>query len=239
MPKRLAAALAASCLLCLTLAAQNKKSKDWTEWSKDEAQKMLNDSPWAQTQTYTDTSQMTYSPTAPGVASSSAGQGATNQATNVKYRIRFFSARPVRQALVRSILLGMKSPPDAQTLERLKGFAELQASNSIIVTVSYEASDGRLAGAAMQNFGAATTGSLKNSTYLERKDGKRLFLAEYVPPGKDGFGARFIFPRELDGRPFVTPEAGEVRFFSPVARSAELNMRFKVERMIYNDALEY
>src|SRR5205809_7517695 len=40
-----------------------QKQKPWTEWSKKEAGKTLNESPWGQTQTETDTSQMTYSPT--------------------------------------------------------------------------------------------------------------------------------------------------------------------------------
>ncbi|MDT7540659.1 MAG: hypothetical protein QOE33_563 [Acidobacteriota bacterium] len=237
MLKRLAPALA--CLLCLTLVAQNKKQKSWTEWSKDEAEKMLNDSAWAQTQTYTDTTEMTYSPTTAGRSSSRDTEGAKNQATNIKYRIRFFSARPIREALVRSMLLDMKNSPDAQTVERMKSFAELRANESIIITVSYEASDGRMAGAAMQTFNSATTGVLKQATYLERKDGKRLYLTEYVPPGKDGFGARFIFPRMSGESPFLTEDAGEVRFYSQLNKATELNMRFKLARMIYNDALEY
>jgi hypothetical protein len=239
MPKRLAPALALACLLCLTLVAQNKKQKNWTEWSKDEAEKMLNDSPWGQTQTFTDTTEMTYSPTTAGRSSSRDTEGAKNQATNIKYRIRFFSARPIREALVRSIMLSMKGGADAQTAERLKSFAEMQSNESIIITVSYEASDGRMAGAAMQTFASAVTDVLKQATYLERKDGKRLYLSEYVPPGKDGFGARFIFPRIEGERPFLTEDAGEVRFYSQLNKTTELNMRFKLARMIYNDALEY
>lgn len=38
----------------------------------------------------------------------------------------------------------------------------------------------------MQIVESAATGTLKNTTYLERNDGKKLFLEEYVPPGKDG-----------------------------------------------------
>ena len=239
MPKRFAAALACACLLCLTLSAQNKKQKNWTEWSKDEAEKILNDSPWGQTPTYTDTSVLFFPPPAPGVAGSRAGDAAKNQSINVKYRIRFFSARPIRQALVRSVLLSMKQSPDAATVERLKSFAEQPATDSIIVTVSFEASEGRLAGAAMLAFNSATTGVLKQDTYLERGDGEHLYLEEYVPPGRDGFGARFIFPRRVGGTPFLSPDGGEVRFHSQLNKTTELNMRFKLAKMIYNDALEY
>jgi hypothetical protein len=43
-------------------------------------------------------------------------------------------------------------------------------------------------------------------------------LEEYVPPGKDGCGARFIFLRELDGQPFITKDTGEVRFYAEFAK---------------------
>ncbi|MDT7604974.1 MAG: hypothetical protein QOF61_2971, partial [Acidobacteriota bacterium] len=234
---------AVACLLALSLSAQDKKEKPWTEWSKKDAEKILNDSPWGQTQTATDTSEMFYSPTGtptvrPGpTAGQRSVDGATNQAGGVKYHIRFFSARPVRQALVRSMMLNMKTQPDAATMERLKNFAELQSNESIILAVTFESTDQRYGNEVMQSFNSAVTSTLKNTTYLERSDGKRVFLSEYVVPGKDGFGARFIFPRNLDGKPFITADASEVRFASDVASG--LNMRFKIAKMSYNGELEY
>jgi hypothetical protein len=35
---------------------------------------------------------------------------------------------------------------------------------------------------------------------------------KYVPAGKDGFGGRFIFLREMNGQPFINRDTGEVRF---------------------------
>ena len=46
----------------------------------------------------------------------------------------------------------------------------------------------------MQVFNSANTGVLKNNTYLENNDGKRLFLQEYIAPINDGMGAKFVFP---------------------------------------------
>jgi hypothetical protein len=91
----------------------------------------------------------------------------------------------------------------------------------------------------MQVIESAATGTLKNSTYLERNDGKRVFLEEYVPPGKDGFGARFIFPRIVDERPFLSTEFNDVRFVSEIGTSIKLNMRFKVSDMMMDGKLEY
>ena len=232
--KRTVTLLAFACALALSLAAQ-KNLKPWTEWSKKDAEKVLNDSPWAQTQIVTDTSQMTYSPTAAGRASDS---GERNQATSIKYYIRLFSARPVRQAMVRTMLLDMKGAPDPQTAERLNNFAEFESKDSVIVTVIFASKDGRYSGAATQAFGSATTGTLKNVAYLERKDGKRIFLHEYVPPGRDGFGARFIFPREADGQPVISPESGDVRFVADM-KAVKLDMKFKVSELMYNGKLEY
>ena len=248
MKRTIISFLAASAfLLALITATAQKKDKPWTDWSKKDAEKMLSDSPWAQTQTETDTSQMFFSPTGqPGAGPTSeqravntdrAITGATNQSVDVKFRVRFFSARPIRQALARLMELQQKSGPDIA--EKLKAFAELKSTNSIIVTVTYESPDQRYSGVAMQAFNSAITATMKNNSYLERSDGKRLFLEEYVPPGKDGFGARFIFLRELDGQPFITANTGQVRFHAQYPNGIKIDRPFKVAEMMYDGGLEY
>jgi hypothetical protein len=238
---------AAALLFALTAATAQKKDKPWTDWTKKDAEKMLDNSPWAQTQTDTDTSQMFFSPTAPtGTGSMTQSQsvnidrsitGATNQAVNVKFHVRFFSARPVRQALARIMELDRKPP--SEVVAKLHSFAELKSTDSIIVTVTFESTDQRYSGVVMQAFNSAVTGTLKNDTYLQRNDGKQIFLEEYVPPGKDGFGARFIFLRELDGQPFIRKDSGEVRFYAKYSNGIKIDRRFKVADMIYDGELEY
>lgn len=224
-----------------TTTRGQKKSELWTEWSKKDAEKLLTSSPWAQTQVETDLSEMFYTPTSPnrGAPNSSARsqQGALNQEVGVSYNIRFFSARPIRQALAR--LYQIQRNPDGEELKGLESFANAQPSKVIIVTVTYQSSDGRALGRVMQAFESAITATLKNKAYLERKDGARMFLEEYVPPGRDGFGARFIFPRFFQERPFIHDDAGEVRFYAEFADSMKLNMRFSVSQMKYKDQLEY
>ena len=238
-------------LLALITATAQDKGKAWSEWSKKDAEKMLTESPWAQTQTDTDTSQMFYSPTSDprlGARTTSTtdariGEGATNQAVSIKFHVRFFSARPIRQALVR--LMEIQQKPSPEMAARLTNFAEVQSQDSIIVTVTFEASDQRFSGPIMQAFNSATTGTMKNEAYLERNDGKRIFVEEYVPPGKDGFGARFIFLRELEGQQFVTAGTSELRFVAqfPRAKSTDANglkidRRFKIADMLYKGVLE-
>lgn len=230
------------CLVgCSVTTLGQKKTHVWTEWSKKDAEKLLTSSPWAQTQVETDLTEMFYSPTSANRgAPNSAGraqQGATNQEVTLSYHIRFFSARPIRQALAR--LYQVQRQPTGEELQGLESFANAVPEKVIIVTVSYESSDGRTAGRAMQIFESAITATLKNRAYLERKDGARVFLQEYVPPGKDGFGARFVFPRFLQERPFIADDSGEVRFYAELADAMKVNMRFSVSQMKYNNQLEY
>jgi len=148
------------------------------------------------------------------------------------------AARPVRQAFIRMIQLNKKDlEPDV--VARMNSFAELPSNDSIIVAVTIEGTDKRSLGKVMQIIESAATGTLKNTTYLERNDGKRLFLEEYVPPGKDGFGARFIFKRIVDERPFLTTDINTVRFVSEFGTAVKLNMQFKVSDMMVDGKLEY
>ena len=176
----------------------------------------------------------------------------------MNYHIRFFTAQPIRQALVRLVELN-NNALSSEAIGRLNDFANIHSTDLIIVTVAFDSTDQRYSGPVMQAFGSSTTDVLKNNTYLERSDGKRVFLTEYLPPGKDGFGARFIFPRQVDGKPFLNAESGEVRFYSGFSAAAEsstitspqsrakvpdstpikLDRRFKVADMIYEGRLEY
>lgn len=224
------------CVFALAaVAGAQKKYKPWTEWGEKDVKKMLDDSPWGQTQNETDTSEMFYSPTANN-GGSRAERGALNQATNIGYGIRFLSAKPIRQAIARQIIL--KNP---ELTEQLTAFAAQKSDQYIVVAVDYNSADRRFSGPAMQQFNSANMGMLQNTTYLERKDGKRIFLEKYFAPINDGMGAKYVFPRMFEGKPFIDKDSGYIRFYSefPVAKGLKLNMRFKVADMIYEDNLEY
>ena len=96
-------------MLAMVGSAIAQKDKKWTDWNKKEAQKIIDDSPWAKIQTDTDTNEMMFSPTnRPGTSSDNdrrAGVGAVNQSMSITYYVRFFSARPIRQGLARMMEL--------------------------------------------------------------------------------------------------------------------------------------
>jgi hypothetical protein len=206
---------------------------------------VLTDSPWAKLQTDTDTSEMFYSPTndprlgsrVTSTTEARIREGAVNSAVNISFQVRFFSARPVRQALARMMEINNKPPADV--VAKLRQFADLQSANSIIVTVTFDSPDARYTGVVMQEFNSANTGTLKNDVYLQRSDSQQLFLEEYVPPGKDGFGARFIFLREVDGAPFIKDASGELRFYAKFPNGIKVDRRFKLADMMYQGQLEF
>jgi len=231
-------------MVVFTAALAQKSDKPWTDWNKKEVQKMLEDSPWAQTQTETDTSQQFYSPTSDSRTMGSSSndgsrlaQGATNQAVNIEYVVRVFSARPIREALARDLMLQQNLP--ATAVDRLRQFAEVTSPDSIIITVKYKSNDQRVGNNALQALAGATTASLKNTTYVQRNDGKQLFIEEYVPPGKDGFGPRFIFLRNPDGKPFFDANSGEIHFVAQFQRIPKIERRFKIAGMMFQGELEF
>ena len=124
---------------------------------------------------------------------------------------------------MRLLELSQAESADQAAAEKRRAWANLSPSDSIIVTVACESNDKRYLGRVMQSFSSAVTSVLKNSVYLERKDGKRVFLGEYVPPGKDLFGARFIFPRMVDAQPFITADSGSLRFHAEYENKISLD----------------
>jgi hypothetical protein len=264
MRKVATTALLTALFTALVLA---QKQMPWNEWTEKEAEKMLNDSAWGQTQVDTNTAEMTYSPTTgssggsggraapptvPGmreeqgrVNRNRASEGAYNQAVDIKFRVRFLSAKPIREAFA-SIILLQQERPDAEHQQKadefkvqMQQFVDRDFKDYIVLAVTFEASDGRLMGKAFQDFNGATTATIKNNTYLERSDGQRLFLIDYRPPAADGLGARFVFPRILAGHAFLGADHHEVRFHSEVGSDVKLDRRFKVSDMVYEGKLEY
>ena len=222
------------CATAAGLVVGQKQLKPWKEWSKKDAEKVLKDSPWAQEQVdmdFVEASTLTRPRDSSIDTRLKQNEGST-------YGIRFFSARPVRQAFVRMIQLQQKDLAP-EKVSRLNAFAEIASDDSIVIAVTIENPDANMLGKAMQIVRNASTPVLKNAAYLERSDGKRVFIEQYTPPGGDGFGARFIFPRNVDGKPFLTPEFTGVRFVADMGNSIKFDMKFKVREMMLNGQLEY
>ena len=243
--KRTVLLCSAFVLLTLSASAQ-KQQKPWTEWSEKDATKIMTDSAWAQTQKETTDSDV---PTGPG-GSGSATRNATgreeknaqsgesvgrnNMGLTFTYSLAFLTAKPVRQAVVR--LLEIKTPemPAAQATER-RAFIDRDFGDFIVVTLKLGGTDKSKVTPA-ENLLKGDPKAFKDTAYLERKDGKRVALVDYRAP--DQMGAKFIFPRTVEGKPFLDETSGEVRIYVELGKT-KVNRRFKVADMMYDGKLEY
>ena len=225
-------------IVCFVLAgsAFAQKSKPWTEWSKKDADKMLNDSAWAQSQTKGE---------APPAMDRGANEGRSTNApasrspvsTEYNIRVRLASAKPIREGLARRIVLTQPEKATELTTQ-LQTIIDKGFGDFIIVAVNVDAPEGRVAMGQLVPLARSTTATLAGKVYLERKDGKRLELLEYKPPIADGMGGKFIFPRTLDGKPFLAPDSDAVRFVLNLDK-LKVDAKFKVSGMMYSDKLEY
>jgi hypothetical protein len=159
------------------------------------------------------------------------------------FRVRFLSAKPVRQALSRTIELQQKGAMNEQIATQLKQFASGEFLEYIVISLTIDAS---ATGANVQQASALlrrNNAELKNTVYLEVKGSKRIALQEFQPAGTDALGvrigARFIFQRLVDGKPFITPEGEEIHFVAPLSDTYRLDRRFKIKEMMYEGKLEY
>jgi hypothetical protein len=243
-----------SVLICLVLAFAcgtgfAQKTKPWTEWSEKDAEKILNDSAWGQTQSEETGSQATQtsaisSTTAArertvrdaGAAANSAQSGESRGPTAVHYRVRLLTAKPIRAAFVRLIELQGASP---ERMAELRPFVDRDFGDYIVVTISLDGNDRKHMMPVQQALTSGEAATLKETTFLERKDGTRVPLSQYRPPSQDGLGAKFVFPRTLDGKPFIDAGSGEVRFGTELVKGMKIIRRFKISEMMYDGKLEY
>ncbi len=247
--------LAIGSLLALAAGAAIAKefweSKAWASWSEREVKRMLDNSPWGKTHTLT-----IMNPTETGARDfRTTGTGDLEREKQNNFHIRFLTARPIRMAIARQILLSRKEAADKARLDR---FVVQGDDENIIVTISLSAN--REGTSSLRGYWSAlyrlSTPDLAANTSLTTKTGKRVYLALYEPPGQDGLGAKYYFPRKLeDGTPLVAPEDGEVRFETSITlvetgtlsanptadestRSDRIWMQFDVRRMVFEGKVE-
>src|SRR5437762_2326983 len=195
MPRRRSALMTtAAVFICSIIAFGQYDKKPYLEWSENDANKIMNNSPWSQTHTLTDTSKAFNTSRGRRTAVSTASNVVT-----VNFRIRFLSSHPVRQAISRLALLHDNKLPE-QMLGRLKALAEAPFPDYVVVAVTTDSDRGSdMLQQANETLRRVTTAVLATNTYLITNEGERIYIKEYQAPRNDGFGARFIFPRIVNG----------------------------------------
>lgn len=201
------------------------KDKPYTEWTQEEARKMVFDSPWARQVRFAQPSAeplggpMTPSPGgaaagtggggygAPGMVGGQQGIGQETSGTGPQgpetvYLVQWYSARTWRQGMARfQQLRGTVSAEEA------KKFVDTAPADYIIA----------LTGSDMRAFQTVNEDTLRNVSYLRARRSKRKLQPMRVEIQRAADGQRvssilFYFPRMVEGQPFVTPDEKGVDF---------------------------
>lgn len=221
-------------LVSLSLAlAKDFWEKPFTEWKYDEVIKMLEDSPWAGKVTHTSQRQ---------------GRGTTNVAGEMEiynqYTIRFFSSKPIRSAYVRMMMLMNKfdemSQEDQAAFEQKFAPALRDFDDQVIINLDFATNDRQASMEVDRQLKQMTSELLKQNAYLISDRLGRVEIKEYYPPSPDGTGAKFVYPREVDGKPVVEKGDKEVKFELYVPGTGEKIFQvWKVKDMIYEGKLSF
>jgi len=179
--------------------------KPYTKWTLEEAVEVLNQSPWAKQETFTRV--------VGGIGSGVLGE----KEIYSTFFVRLLSARPIRQAYarVKQIKAGYdqmdraaKRKFDADMTSGLK----MDVSNWIVVAVSFRSNDPSLELQITQFLQGQTTETMKGRAFLSTPRFQQVKLSAYFAPQDDVVGAKFVFPRRIQGVPVVVPEDQVVSF---------------------------
>jgi hypothetical protein len=237
-----------------------KKEKTFHEWSKDEATKVLTDSPWAKTY---QSSQGLIAAERSQVSREQADQVINGRASQAAPSGRFIpapvvirlnSALRIRQALVRlqQIAAGydkMSEKDRAKFDESAKDFLACSACEKLyVVTITRF----RNSGQGIDNEGIFQTirfEDVKGKVYLSNENGEKRELVQFIAPKQSGESAVFLFRRfDSDGKPLIIPEGKELNFVftadflssqNPYSPYVPRKFDFKVSKLIIDGKVEF
>ena len=206
-------------LLSRGFATQEQAGKPFTQWSRSEAEAILNNPPWAirnEVRIKFDKETQVAAGSYSGVSSAAAAQAQTEVTTQVPvdfiFTLRLRSALPVRQALVRLRQLQsdvkMSDQERASYDERTKGLLECPAcANNYVITLGSKSTNSPGADAIYTLFKGGRLADLQRYVYIANERGERRQLVYFLPPKAAGDEATFYFPRLDDhGAPLLSPE---------------------------------
>jgi hypothetical protein len=200
--------------------------KPFSTWTLAEAVGVLNGSPWARRETYTRV--------VGGIGSGVSGE----KEIYSTFFIRFLSAGPIREAYARVHQIQANydqlGEEERRRIDRtLEPGLRLDVSRWIVVALSFRSNDARLERRIKQFLEVQTSESMKSRAYLAAARFPQVEIAAYYPPIEDVVGAKFVFPRTIDGAPVVSALDPAVAFELEVPGfEPELRVSFPVSEML-------
>ena len=228
--------------------------KPFTQWSRSDAETVLNDSPWSSHQEVRmqfDKEKQTAAGSYSGVSSASAANSQTEVMSDLPvdfiFTLRLRSALPVRQALVRLKQLESDSKKlskkDLETFDaQIKGLLECPAcAGNYVVTLSSKSLNRPGADAVYATFKGGRLSDLQRFVFLANERGERRQLVHFVAPRVPGDDAIFFFPRlDAKGAPLLTPESKQLLInLSDKQVNSVSNFRIDVSKLVMNGKVEF
>ncbi len=234
-----------ACSLFILMAYAGPKdfwvTKPYTEWTAKEVEKiLLKDSPWTRVL-------LRNAPSSGGGAVSSTGGGGggsrgggggggggggASEGPPAIYMNWY--ARPIREAVVRQMMLVTPNTPKEQldgNLNHKSQFYEVMVTGFV---------PGGPAGRGSRGASGAAPEALtkfKEDTCLQKKDSTKIPLLNLVPPRARNAAAFLQFAKEIDGKPTLTPEDKEITLVIRIEDNV-YKYKFKLADMMINDKVE-
>ncbi len=231
------------------------KTKPFTEWSKKEAETVLENSPWAVRQElrmhfdqHTQKAAGTYNGNSIGGEQQSLTLVSTDVPVDFLFTLRLRSALPVRQALVRLKQLetpdtGKLNEKDRQAfVAQVKGLLECPAcTDNYVITLSSKSANTPGADAVYTTFKGGRILDLKRYIYLANEQGERRELVHFVAPKVPGDEAIFFFPRlDSKGAPLLTTASKDLLVnLSDKQVNSVTNFKIDVSALMLNGKVEF
>jgi len=209
------------------ISASKVAEEPFYRWSRDRAVEILNTSPWAKQETFTQI-----------VAGQGSGRSGEKEIYN-RFYIRFLSARPIREAFARIQQLhygydDMAQEKRAQFEKDQMTNIEMDSSQWIVVSVAFRSNDPNEESDVRRFFQSETVKTLRLKAFLSTPTCSQVEVSAYFPPREESVGAKFVFPRVVDGIPVVTEDCDAVTFELLEVPGANPNLQasFSVKNMI-------
>jgi hypothetical protein len=218
--------IVASGLLVLGLAALVVRAgdgwadTDWHQWSKDEVNVVLHDSPWSKRWAK---GQVNTSAALPGVSGAAQQGSAGEGAPRIDYYFQIRSAEPVRDAIVRQFQFDQQYDTTMTPTEK-KSFDASAAQilnrrydDVIVVHVIYSSNIQAFERDLATYWQSLTQDAIKDKVYLITERGERIAPNRFVSSRTGTYEFELNFPRTVNGEPLIHPSDKEfsIQFTNP------------------------
>lgn len=251
------------CLSCLTatISAQKYLDKPFQKWSKEEALKVLTDSPWVETYqsaeglANADREQIARSQADQSMSSRQTVGSAGRTTGQTPVVVRLHSALPVRQALVRlqQIEAGYDKWDDKKRADfdaARKNLLECPICKDYYVVTMTKFLNSSDNGVQDGLFQTMKSEDLKGNIWLLNDKGEKRDLREFTPPKGARDFAIFFFPRrDANNNDLLTSDSKDLKIVfdggflnkskNPYAEMLPANFDFRVPKLLVGDKIEF